>query len=214
MRNGAFNIVDYEQLEGRNVARREMSTDPRAVRTRATLIQATIDLLKTHRAETLSVSQIVKTGNLSRQVFYEHFADRDALLFAAAEKMIAPALEWTYTASNETKLLQKIVEALNQTARSYGDSLRNLCDGPIHWQVHSLAVQRMWPIMESEIAQRLNETGHQKPDEHIRCTAEFVASGVVERLTAAVRDQKSLEDVRRDLAMVRDTLSALDYGTP
>lgn len=213
MRNDAFIIVGYDQLEGRNVARRETSTDPRAVRTRATLIQTTIELLKTHRAEALSVSQIVKTGNLRRQVFYEHFADRDALLFAAAEKMIEPALECTTAASGETKPLDAIVEGLHQTARSYGASLRNLCDGPIHWQVHSLCMQYLCPIMEIEIAQLLEHAGRMKSPEHIRCTAEFAASGVVERLTAAVRDRMSLEEVRKELSLVRETLSALDYGT-
>ncbi|MGV0433806.1 TetR/AcrR family transcriptional regulator [Corynebacterium ureicelerivorans] len=50
--------------------RRSDSTDPRAIRTRNALVQATIGLLKTHTVAELNVSQIVKEAGVSRQVFY------------------------------------------------------------------------------------------------------------------------------------------------
>ena len=51
------------------MARRESSSDPRAVRTREALISATIALLVDHKVEDLSVSGIVKAAQVSRQVF-------------------------------------------------------------------------------------------------------------------------------------------------
>ena len=60
------------------MARRELSQDPRAVKTRNAIIKTTTELLNEHRVEDITVSQIVNAAGMSRQVFYEHFKDRDA----------------------------------------------------------------------------------------------------------------------------------------
>ena len=62
------------------MARREGSTDPRAVRTRKAFLTATRDLQLEHKTEDITVSAIVKRAGMSRQVFYEHYDGRDAVL--------------------------------------------------------------------------------------------------------------------------------------
>ena len=66
--------------------RRSESTDPRALRTRKALVDAALRLLNEHEVADLNVSQIVKEAGVSRPVFYQHFADRDALLSALARR--------------------------------------------------------------------------------------------------------------------------------
>ena len=76
------------------MTRREASKDPRAVRTRQALISATLDLLEQHSAHDLSVTTIVREAGVSRQVFYEHFTDRDGVVFAgSAHRQTAPTLQ-------------------------------------------------------------------------------------------------------------------------
>ena len=69
------------------MARREASRDPRAVRTHQALVNATVELLADRPARELSVTAIVQQAGVSRQVFYEHFADRASVLAAAAESL-------------------------------------------------------------------------------------------------------------------------------
>ncbi|QPK83309.1 TetR/AcrR family transcriptional regulator [Corynebacterium qintianiae] len=196
------------------MARREMSTDPRAVRTRATLIEATIELLKTNRAESLSVSQIVKAGNLSRQVFYEHFADRDALLYAAGEKILEPSSVRAVETVNASIEPDRLIEGLFETVNPYRDALRNLCDGPVHWRIHQYSVDKMLPFLEMELRENLERGGSELPDEHIRRTAELLACGVAAQLTDAIREGRSPKEARHVMRVVRETLSAVKYDKP
>lgn len=194
--------------EGGNVARRELSTDPRAVKTRATLVEATIELLKHHRAETLSVSQIVKEGHLSRQVFYEHFADRDALLFAAAENIIQPALLWASENSAKSAPARSL-EGLFEVIEPNLEALRNLCDGPVHWKVHSYGVSLVLPFIEARISRELEVNGEKLSDEHVKYTAEVIACGVVDQMTRAIREGRSGRETGRRMLLVLETLAKI-----
>lgn len=197
-----------------NVARREMSTDPRAVRTRATLINSTIGLLKTNRAETLSVSQIVKEGKLSRQVFYEHFADRDALLYAAGEKMIEPAFEWSKEHARSFSGPEGLVTSLFTAIEPHREAMRNLCDGPVHWRIHSYSVGKLIPFLETELRANLERSGAEVVEENLRPTAELLANGVAAQLTEAVREGRTVAETRDVMRRCRATLDALRYDQP
>lgn len=190
------------------MARRELSTDPRAVRTRATLIDSTIALLQTNRSEKLSVSQIVKEGNLSRQVFYEHFEDRDALLFAAAEKIIERVLDWVRENSAKSTPAESIEGILGEMEPNL-EVFRNLIDGPVHWRVHSYAASLILPFLEARIRRDLEAFGAELTDEHVEYTAKVIASGLVDQLTTAVREGLSAQETGRRIKLMRETLSAL-----
>lgn len=61
-------------------AARGTSTDPRAERVRAALLQAGFDLLLERPIAEISVPDLVARARVSRPVFYRHFADRDDLI--------------------------------------------------------------------------------------------------------------------------------------
>lgn len=54
--------------------------DPRAAHSRAALKTAAFELCQERRIEDISVKDIVARAQVSRQVFYNHFADRDMAL--------------------------------------------------------------------------------------------------------------------------------------
>ncbi len=73
------------------VAARAHSVDPRAERVRTRLRDAAFALAHEHPVDQLTVGDIVARAGVSRQVFYQHFHDRDdavarafAVAFAAA----------------------------------------------------------------------------------------------------------------------------------
>lgn len=53
------------------------SADPRAARVRDRLRRAAFELIEERRVERISVSDITQRAGVSRQVFYQHFRDRD-----------------------------------------------------------------------------------------------------------------------------------------
>ncbi len=56
---------------------RAASVDPRSVRVQKSLKRAVLALLRERRIETLAVGEIADRASVSRQVFYQHFRDRD-----------------------------------------------------------------------------------------------------------------------------------------
>lgn len=61
-----------------------MTVDPRPARTRAALIEATISALSTAEPGSLSITDLVRAAGVSRPTFYQHFADVNTLIHAAA----------------------------------------------------------------------------------------------------------------------------------
>ena len=115
--------------------RRSDSTDPRAIRTRNALVQATIGLLKTHTVAELNVSQIVKEAGVSRQVFYQHFTDRDGLVLATAQDMIKEAYEGFAARFSMDRDFQAAVTALMETLTDHYEAAVHIIDSPVHSQL-------------------------------------------------------------------------------
>lgn len=65
-------------------AQAEPATDRRVRRTRAALIRAALALVGERGTSAVPVSELADAADVSRQVVYQHFGDRDALLLAAA----------------------------------------------------------------------------------------------------------------------------------
>ncbi|WP_158268497.1 TetR/AcrR family transcriptional regulator [Corynebacterium liangguodongii] len=178
------------------------------------MIQSTIDLLREHRSEDLSVSQIVKVGGLSRQVFYEHFADRDALLLAAGEQMVNPALQWAGEVSRGGIGPDRAVERLFELIEPYRSALSNLCDGPVHWRLHSYGMSEVEPFLRAELTEVLSKDGQEVSESHLKNTSRFISCGVIAQFTDAIREGRSAEDARRVMREIRETISVVTYKTP
>src|SRR5262249_40933573 len=84
--NLSWSVV-YEIVYAADMAARANSVDPRAERVRARLREAAFALAHEQPVDRLTVGDIVARARVSRQVFYQHFRDRDdavAFAFSAA----------------------------------------------------------------------------------------------------------------------------------
>jgi AcrR family transcriptional regulator len=66
--------------------------DPRQLKSRAALIAAAIALVDERDVADISVTDLAGRAGLTRMTFYQHFADRDALLQAAGVERFESAL--------------------------------------------------------------------------------------------------------------------------
>ena len=74
------------------MAARAHSADPRAERVRARLRDAAFALAHERPVDQLTVGEIVSRAGVSRQVFYQHFADRDDAVATAFTVAFAAAV--------------------------------------------------------------------------------------------------------------------------
>ena len=73
------------------MAARTHSVDPRAERVRTRLREAAFDLAHERQVDRLTVGEIVARASVSRQVFYQHFTDRDDAVATAFTVAFAAA---------------------------------------------------------------------------------------------------------------------------
>lgn len=66
----------------------DVRTDRRVLRSRAALMEAAVRLVSERGVSPLSVTDLAEAANVSRQLVYLQFGDRDALLIAAAANLV------------------------------------------------------------------------------------------------------------------------------
>jgi AcrR family transcriptional regulator len=120
------------------------SADPRAARVRDRLRQAAFDLIRERRVERISVSDLTQRAGVSRQVFYQHFRDRDdAVASAVAASLQDAALVGDPGEADPLTVLHRLADytaehatlyrnlypsaASQQTADAYREVIRPVC---------------------------------------------------------------------------------------
>lgn len=78
------------------MAARTHSADPRAERVRTRLHEAALALAHERPVDELTVSDIVGRAGVSRQVFYQHFGDRDEAIAAAFATEFTRAIDGSH----------------------------------------------------------------------------------------------------------------------
>ena len=99
--------------------------DPRIARTRASMQTALLDLCREQEYADLSVSDITEASGINRSTFYQHYADKEALLSDAldgfveaaaaqieAEKLNAPD-------ADPREMIRKFLEHVRENAALY-----------------------------------------------------------------------------------------------
>jgi AcrR family transcriptional regulator len=120
------------------------SADPRAARVRDRLRQAAFDLIGERRVERISVSDLTQRAGVSRQVFYQHFRDRDdAVASAVAGSLQDAALVGDTGEADPMTVIHRLADytaehavlyrnlypsaASQQTADAYREVIRPAC---------------------------------------------------------------------------------------
>ena len=181
--------------------RRSDSTDPRAIRTRNALVQATIGLLKTHTVAELNVSQIVKEAGVSRQVFYQHFTGRDGLVLATAKDMIKEAYEGFAARFSMDRDFQAAVTALMETLTDHYEAAVHIIDSPVYSQLDQEVVRIMLPTMREALREREGADPQLLDD-----MAKFYIAGCQHLLEEGVRQGATPEEIGQRVELVRRVL--------
>ena len=185
--------------------RRSDSTDPRALRTRNALVQAVLRLLNDHDVADLNVSQIVKEAGVSRQVFYQHFADRDALIVAAAADWVMDAYEhFADRFSIDQNFEASVVELASVTAGKDVAAGR-LIDSPVHTVLDNEVQRVMHQTMREQLLPRAQEW-EAADDQLIDDMSRVYVAGMQRLIEQCVREGCSPEEIGRRAEAVRRVL--------
>ena len=185
--------------------RRSDSTDPRALRTRKALVDAVLRLLNDHEVSDLNVSQIVKEAGVSRQVFYQHFADRDALILAAAMDWVLDAYEHFADRFKIDKNFEASVVELASVVDGKNEAAVRLIDSPVH-TVFDNEVQRvMRDTMREQLLPRSKEWGDADA-ELIEDMSRVYVAGMQRLIEQCVREGCTAEEIGRRTEAVRRVL--------
>lgn len=188
------------------LALRSESTDPRAIRTRKALVDATIAHLRERPAVEMSVSQVAKDAGVSRQVFYQHFPDLDSLIYTAGQQILGGAYESFASNFESAADFAHAVEKLSLNLADDYAVLIHLMDSPVHSQLDAYVYDIMLPTLHDEIQTFLEERGIEHSEETISVLARFFVAGAQELLEDGARQGMKAEELAGRVAKVVEVL--------
>lgn len=183
------------------MARRERSQDPRAVKTRNAIINTTTELLNENRVEDITVSQIVNQAGMSRQVFYEHFKDRDAAVRAAIQRALAPAVNDYIDTYNKTHEMPQALQALFTQLAEVRGLLRNVLNGPAHATLMACFTTPEMPMLHDMVNSIRTEVTPMT-DEEAANVASYLCSGAFSIFMKSATESENYEEaVKRAMSV-------------
>ena len=185
--------------------RRSDSTDPRALRTRKALVDAVLRLLNDHDVADLNVSQIVKEAGVSRQVFYQHFADRDALILAAAADWVLAAYERFAERFEIDQNFEASVVELVSVVDGKNEAAVRLIDSPVHTVLDNEVQRVMQETMREQLLPRAEQWGDADAELIADMSRVYVA-GIQRLIEQCVREGCTAEEIGRRAEAVRRVL--------
>ncbi|MCQ4608095.1 TetR/AcrR family transcriptional regulator [Corynebacterium pseudogenitalium] len=175
------------------MARRELSQDPRAVKTRNAIIKTTTELLNEHRVEDITVSQIVNAAGMSRQVFYEHFKDRDAAVKAAIQRAMAPAVNDYIETYKKTGEMPPALEALFSQLAEVRCLLSHVINGPAHATLMACFTTPEMPMLHDMVTAMRAEVVPMT-DEEAADVASYLCSGAFSIFMKSATESENYEE--------------------
>ena len=183
------------------MARRERSQDPRAVKTRNAIINTTTELLNENRVEDITVSQIVNQAGMSRQVFYEHFKDRDAAVRAAIQRALAPAVNDYIDTYNKTHEMPQALQALFTQLAEVRGLLRNVLNGPAHATLMACFTTPEMPMLH-DMFNSIRTEVTPMTDEEAADVASYLCSGAFSIFMKSATESENYEEaVKRAMSV-------------
>jgi AcrR family transcriptional regulator len=187
------------------MAARTHSVDPRAERVRTRLREAAFALANERQVDQLTVGDIVSRAEVSRQVFYQHFRDRDDAVATAFTVAFAAA-----TADTSGDARARILR-LFDFAAEHRAMYRNV--------VPSAVTQRVVTAYRAELVPACEEIATQGMPVVTRIASltpesvsRFLVGGFMEVLRSWMEDPDST-DLRGRVSAALDTVNAL-LGLP
>jgi AcrR family transcriptional regulator len=183
------------------MAARTHSVDPRAERVRTRLREAAFALAHEHPVDQLTVSDIVSRAEVSRQVFYQHFRDRDDAVATAFTVAFAAA-----TADIGGDARARILR-LFDFAAEHRSMYRNVVSSAVTQRVVTAYRAELVPACEEIATQGMpvvTRIASLTPESVTR----FLVGGFMEVLRSWMEDPDST-DLRGRVSAALDTVNAL-----
>ena len=183
------------------MAARTHSADPRAERVRTLLRDAAFDMAHERPVDEITVGDLVGRAGGSRQVFYQHFADReDAVATAIAVAFAAAAAELAGDA--RARIL-----GLFDFAATHRDAYRNVVPSAVTQRVVASFRAELLPACEEIAAQGMPIVGS-VADVDPDAVSRFLVGGFQEVLRSWMDDPHAT-DLRGRVTGALDTVDAL-----
>ena len=187
------------------MAARAHSADPRAERVRARLRDAAFALAHERPVDQLTVGEIVSRAGVSRQVFYQHFADRDDAVATAGTVAFAVAV--TDIDGDPSARIIRLFDFAAEHRAMY----RNVVPSAVMQRVVTAFRAELAPACEAIVARGMpvvSGIAGLTPDSVTR----FLVGGFVEVLRSWMEDPDPA-DLRGRVTAALDTVTAL-LGLP
>ena len=186
--------------------------DPRAIRTRNAFLDAAETLQREKKTEDITVSAIVGLAGMSRQVFYEHFDGRDAVVGALMERTIRPLLQEYVKTYESTGDPEQAIEGLVAGMYKERDLLLNVVGGPALTYTLKLFTTPEQPMLRGVVDAILERQGELEPS-LLEGVEDFLRAGAFRLLVASVREADSAEDAAKHANSVLGLLRASIVGS-
>jgi AcrR family transcriptional regulator len=183
------------------MAARTHSVDPRAERVRARMRDAAFALAHERRVDEITVGDLVARAGVSRQVFYQHFSDRDDAIATAFAMAFAAA-----TADLEGDAQARILR-LFDFAAEHRAMYRNVFGSAVAQRVVSAFRAELLPACE-EIARQSMPVVTSIAALSPESVSRFLVGGFMEVLRSWMEDPDS-PDLRARVGAALDTVHAL-----
>jgi AcrR family transcriptional regulator len=183
------------------MAARTHSVDPRAERVRGKLRDAAFALAHERPVDQLTVGDIVARADVSRQVFYQHFRDRDDAVAYAFTVAFASA-----TAGITGDARARIV-ALFDFAAAHRAMYRNVVPSAVTLPVVAAFRAELMPACE-QIATEGNQPVTDIAGLSPESVSRFLVGGFIEVLRSWMEDRDAT-DLRSRVTAALDTVAAL-----
>ncbi len=183
------------------MAARTHSVDPRAERVRAKLRDAAFALAHERPVDQLTAADIVDRAGVSRQVFYQHFTDRDDAIAYAITAAFASATH-PLTGDPRARIL-----ALFDFAAAHRAMYRNVVPSAVTLRVVAAFREELAPACEQIAAEGMAavaDIAALSP----ASVSRFLVGGFIEVLRSWMEDQHAT-DLRGRVTAALDTVSAL-----
>lgn len=183
------------------MAARAHSSDPRAERVRARLRDAAFALAHERPVDQLTVGDIVARAEVSRQVFYQHFTDRDDAVAAAVTAAFASA---TAAIDGDARVR---VQRLFEFAADHRSAYRNIVPSAVTQRVVTAFRAELMPMCD-EMAAAAMPTISTIAGVAPEAVTRFLVGGFTEVLRSWMEDPDST-DLSGRVRAALDTVNAL-----
>lgn len=161
--------------------------DLRIVKTKASLYRALIDIMKRKPFEDIRVSEICKKSLINRSTFYDHFNDKNELLFAMIQDMKNELKENLVLEEKHETIKESAMQIL-KALLNHIDKNKKLYSSVVKINENSIAKDMMVNTLLEMVTKEIDKNFNNNTTIPTKTMVLFYASGVISIVTEALKD--------------------------